>query len=466
MIDSTHQPDDVGTLNRLQQRLREACDDLWSSFVDPREPFYDDGGEWLALGAAGEAFGVRGAPFTTEVELRQIRLHARRLAVGNEFALNALENRVNYLVGAGHNYRAAPVKGRAPAVEAVAAVQQLLDDFVRDNRWHRRQQELVLRADRDGEAFLRFFFAPDGTTRLRFVEPSQVSTPPDVPASPADSLGIQTETDDVESVVGYWIDGQLIAVDEVQHRKANVDINVKRGLPLLFPVAKNLRRAEKLLRNMTTVAEIQSAIALIRRHRNATRGALQQFVAGQADATQAGPAGRAAYLKRYAPGTILDAHADVDYEFPTAGLDAGSFVTVLQAELRAIAARLVMPEFMLTSDASNANYASTMVAESPAIRMFERLQAQLIEDDLDVLWRVVRHAARVGRLPADVAALVEIQAVPPSLAMRDRLQEAQLYKLQYEAGLLSPQTWSQLSGLDYDQEQANLAQARSKEKKS
>ena len=39
---------------------------------------------------------------------------------------------------------------------------------------------------------------------------------------------------------------------------------------------------------------------------------------------------------------------------------------MLQAELRAIAARLVMPEFMLTSDASNANYASTMVAEGPA----------------------------------------------------------------------------------------------------
>jgi hypothetical protein len=46
-----------------------------------------------------------------------------------------------------------------------------------------------------------------------------------------------------------------------------------------------------------------------------------------------------------------------------------SFVAVLHAELRAIASRLVMPEFMLTSDASNGNYASTMVAEGPAMRM-------------------------------------------------------------------------------------------------
>jgi hypothetical protein len=44
--------------------------------------------------------------------------------------------------------------------------------------------------------------------------------------------------------------------------------------------------------------------------------------------------------------------------------------------------------------------------------------------------------------------------------MRDRAQEAQIYKLQHESGILSPQTWSILSGLDYDQEQANLRAAQ------
>ena len=43
--------------------------------------------------------------------------------------------------------------------------------------------------------------------------------------------------------------------------------------------------------------------------------------------------------------------AGTEYEFPAAALDAGRYVAVLQAELRAIAARLVMPEFMFTSDA-------------------------------------------------------------------------------------------------------------------
>ena len=201
---------------------------------------------------------------------------------------------------------------------------------------------------------------------------------------------------------------------------------MKRGLPLFFPVRKNLRRAEKLLRNMSIVAEIQSAIAVIRKHGAATAAGLQQFVAGQADlSVSSGASGRTSYFQRYAPGTILDAMAGTEYEFPAAGIDAGRYVTVLQAELRAIASRLVMPEFMLTSDASNANYSSTMVAEGPAVKMFDRLQHEMLADDLEVLWRAVRHAVDAGRLPAESLTAVEIRGTAPTLAVRDRLKDAQ-----------------------------------------
>ena len=84
----------------------------------------------------------------------------------------------------------------------------------------------------------------DGTTRVRFVEPAQVAAPSDRLADPSARFGIQTDPDDVETVLGYWIDGRLVDAAEIQHRKANVDANVKRGLPLFFPVRKNLRRAE------------------------------------------------------------------------------------------------------------------------------------------------------------------------------------------------------------------------------
>ncbi len=119
---------------------------------------------------------------------------------------------------------------------------------------------------------------------------------------------------------------------------------------------------------MCAVAEIQSAIALIRKHNHLAWPAVEGHLARQSTGPFAG-AGRG-YLQRFAPGTILDVYAGTEYHFPAAGIDAARFVAVLQAELRAIAARLVMPEFMLTSDASNANYSSTLVAEGPAVKMF------------------------------------------------------------------------------------------------
>ncbi len=443
---------------RLERRLTEAWQGLWDAFVDPREAVDDDGDRWVGLGG-GDAGGMFKAPFINEPQLRDIRDQCRALAMSNEFAINGHENRINYLVGSGHTYRATARKGCQVPVDWCLRAQDLLDEFVAANAWRRRQQEIVRRYDRDGEVFLRFFVTTDGLTRVRFVEPGQVTTPTTQAADPAASFGILTEPDDVETPVAYFIDGAMVEANEIQHRKANVDANVKRGLPLFYPVRKNLRRAEKLLRNMSVVAEIQSAIALVRKHRGATRGGVQQFVAAQSDATVTSPAsGQTTHFRRFGPGTILDTHGNIEYDFPASGLDAANYVTVLQAELRAIASRLVMPEFMLTSDASNANFSSTMVSEGPAIRMFARLQADLVADDQLVMRRVLRNAAAAGRLPAAALDVVEVQIGPPTLEVRDALKEAETFRIEYSCGILSPQSWSQRRGLDYDQEQANWKQ--------
>lgn len=90
------------------------------------------------------------------------------------------------------------------------------------------------------------------------------------------------------------------------------------------------------------------------------------------------------------------------------------------------------------------------------MKMFERLQASLKNDDCRVMWRVIANAAAAGRLPADVRQQVELQISLPSLHVRDQLRECQIERIAYENGVLSPQTWSQRLGLDYDQEQKNF----------
>lgn len=444
---------------RWRRRLREAYDDLWDAFVDPSEAFLDTDGQWWEPLVDRDTYA--GPAFATAAQQQAIVAQCRRLSVENEFAINGHENRISFVIGAGHVYRCR-IKRDSPAPQRLAEeTQRMVDEFLLDNDWHRRQQEIVRRRDRDGEVFLRLFLAPDGRVRVRFVEPAQVAAPPDRAGDAACSFGVWTDADDVETVRAYFVDGEAVDADRVQHRKANVDGNVKRGLPLYYPVRKNLRRAEKLLRNMSIVAEIQSAIALVRRHRGGTSYGVQQFVAGRADAKGSNPAtGRTSFVRRYGPGTILDASGEIDYEFPAAQINAAALVGVLQAELRAIAARLVMPEFMLTSDASNANYASTMVAEGPAVRMFQRLQAEQMADDRALLRRVVAEAAAAGKLDRAALEEVEITAAAPSPAVRDELREAQVHRIEHERGLLSPQTWSQRRGLDYEQEQRNWAQHR------
>lgn len=454
------------SMDRLEQRVTEACDSLWSQFVDPAEAYVDDEGVWWnVISHEGAPQQNRSVPFATNEQLAEIRQQSRRLVATNEYAINGVENRTSYVVGVGHNYRACIRKGASAVDDLELRVQELIDEFIEVNSWKSRQQETLRRMDRDGEALLRFFVDPSGMTHVRFVEPEQLQTPRELANYPAASFGIQTEPDDVETVVAYFIDGQPVEADAIQHRKANVDRNVKRGLPLYYPVRKNLRRIEKLLRNMSVVSEIQSAIALIRKHRGATRTGVEQFVAAGTDRTNVDPlTGRTRRLAQYAPGTILDAPEGTEYDFPAQGIDASSFVTVLHAELRAIASRLVMPEYMFTSNASNSNYASTLVAEGPAIKMFERLQACIVEDDRRVMWRVIDNAAAHGRLPAEARRLVDLQITPPTLRVREQLKDAQVEKIAYDSGLISPQTWSLRLGLDYDQEQKNLKMHEERER--
>ena len=396
--------------------------------------------------------------------LDSLRTECRQLAYSNEFALNALENRVNYVIGQGHRYQA--VAKDANDACLAHEVQDILDTFCEENDWARRQREIMRRRDRDGEVFCRLFPSRKGVLQIRFVEPEQVFTPPKYaavgPASggkhsfnePSMSFGIQTEPYDTEAVLGYWIDGTWVDAESILHRKANVDSNVKRGLPLLTPVRKNLRRAEKLLRNMSVVAEIQSAIALIRKHQTTEREAIRQFVQNQATKQVADEAtGQVQTFRHFSPGTIIDSGSNTEYEFPVSAIDASRYILVLQAELRAIASRLVMPEFMLTSDASNANYASTMIAEGPAVRMFERLQHEIIGEDRQLFKAVIREAIYQGLLPERTCQRVSIHAIPPMLAARDRLNEAKADAILYNLGVISKETLAMRYGLDPSQEE-------------
>jgi capsid protein len=288
---------------------------------------------------------------------------------------------------------------------------------------------------------------------------------------------VETPEHDVQDALAYWIVEEpsvswtpnRVPADEIVHIRFNVDRTAKRGYPTLIPVRRNLLRADKLLQNMSTLAQVQATFALIRKHKQYSASAVQTWQQGRADIAVSDPvSGNQRFLQRYLPGTILDVPEQTDYEFPAAKVPADSLVAVLQAELRAVAARLVLPEYMLTSNAENANYASTLVAEAPAVKHFERLQRQLARKFGDgryggpgqcgALWRVLEYAVEWGTLPRAVLQRISVHVEPPSPVARDRDKETARAASLNKAGVLSKATWSKWEGVDHAREKRQIEQ--------
>lgn len=446
------------------RRIQESYD-LYANYVDSRELYDDeDGTKWQQVGVG---MGGTNRPmhdfsgFATEQELTDAREACRRMLSYSEFVINGHNNRVNYVVGTGHIVKAVAKKGEAVSEETVEAVQEFLDDFCKVNKWHQRQRETMLRYDRDGEFFRRKFRDANGMTKIRFVEPWQVVTPNNGNADA--SFGVETDPDDGETVVRYHVaklpNGSTEAVDaeEIQHVKANVTLNVKRGVPLFWPCRLNVKRCDRTLRNIAAKSEMAAAITLIRKHKAATSATASTFANSVATATRQNQVtGLTDRLRKYDGGTTLDVSANTDYEGLNLAEGIDEMVSGLAVNLRAIAAIAQMPEFMLTSDASNANFASTMVAEGPAVKSFSVLQAMLRCADEEILDDAIAHAVSVGRLPAEAMDAVEIQIDVPGLAVRDKAQEATANETYARMGLKSPQTIAGELDLDYDQEMANI----------
>lgn len=477
---------------------------LWAmSLVDPYSWGLDTPDFYPGLGAGMSGFGVpwllnnmgRGdvlPVYINEMGLKLIRDWSRRILAFNEFAINAVENRISYIVGRGFQYTVLPkkkatqaanlgaVSGAEPS-DLASKAQAVIDEFVSRERWCEREQECVKRCDRDGEAFLRFFHVGRGRATVRFIEPECVT---DGQGTRQSNYGIITEDGDIEDVLAYsvvedpsnaWVT-HLVAADEILHVKVNTDLDAKRGLPTLFPVRKNLERADKLLRNMSVMGQVQATFAVIRKHKQFAPSSVQAYQGSQTDLSTVNPvSGRSLGIQQYYPGSVIDTSDKTEYEFPSANVNASGLVAVLQAELRAVAACVVMPEWMLTVDASNGNFAGQLVSGAPSVENFKRKQAFYARRFGDgeyglsgvsggrtvgALWRVLAIAVDGGLLPPESLTSLEIQAEGPSVTVVNKSAETARAKTLSEKGLLSNETWAKWEGLDYKQEVALGAKAQ------
>ena len=252
-------------------------------------------------------------------------------------------------------------------------------DFEKRNKFAQRAKEIVLRAARDGDVFLRRFLLANGRIVVRFIEPAHVhgdgpgagATIDDSPDGAVEKTviaqGIEYLERDVETVVAYHVRQTLTATpvrvpaEEIIHLKANADLNDLRGVPLLESVLPKITNYELWEQARVLLNRARTAVVLVRKITGATQTQAARVVAGRLPAgtsasgreIQTDSGRREAMFK---PGTILTPSEGVDYEFKAPHLEARDAGEDGRRILLSIAAAMGIPEMLLTGAWANANF--------------------------------------------------------------------------------------------------------------
>lgn len=419
-------------------------------------------------------YGANWPFWRTWLEHARIRAGGRLIVGQGLFAGGVLEGLTDYVIATGYTDQALARSDECPDA-LVHAVQDCLDEFSKHNQWPLQQRELFFMSRRDGECFWRFEELDDGMLEVDQILPEQILEPPGCHPE-TEQFGIITEPGHILKVTGYslCLDGdaaqaEIVDASEMVHIKINVDRMVKRGMSdFSFDTYDTLRGAGRLIDALSIGSAMQASIAFVRQHEQAVQSEVQGFVAANSDFgtpyPSAGTSPSTGTSRRYTPGTIEDIPKGLQYVATPFGTNAQNFVAVEEAVLRAVAVRWRAPEWLMAGTMNNANYASSVTAESPFVRACEAKQKLYGFGFQHTAERAVQCRCEAGRLRClgrswtwdEVKRLVEIKSEPPSLVVRNKLQEAQTDQIMMQAKVKSPQTVSQEQGLDYEQEQRNI----------
>jgi len=374
--------------------------------------------------------------------------------------------------------------------------------------------EMVFRTLRDGECFIRRFADEKAKyPRRRFIDAGEI-------------IDIETSKDDVTDVKRYlWQTADMeeskpINADEIQHIKLFVDSNVKRGRPILEPVLRRLTQYDNWLGDRVTLNHALAAIFLeisVDGSGADVASINERFEsASKASTNYRGSSAGITRKKVPASGTVAVHGSNETWTWNNPNVNAeGCKEDGRQLRLN-IGAGVQIPEFMLTSDASNANFASTLVSESPFVKMIEFFQTQIFEPEYqqqareDIKYgiqqkvlsatstetvlqaevenevKAIREASKYSSTPwildeqeeaikSEPTNYVErscptktaVDIAWPPIVSRDLKAETDSYAIHDEQGYASKQTISGKLGYEYEEEKRLMEKAdREKESKT
>lgn len=429
-----------------------------------------------------------------------LRYQARMVVQSLAMSQTIAQNLRSYTIGPGFTYKFEQRDERNILQEQLArAVKRDVDQYFELNGWEQGEFETLVHdmAREDGEVFVAHFWA-HGQVVSRIVPPEYIVDPAgntrelDTRLGTAQfptcwKYGVHVREGDRVNPLGYFAQWgaspadfsyfpartpqpmNRLATGIMHHIKCNVPLQVKRGLSDFYTVGKQLVEDAKLVRNMVHGAAQQAAITWIEQYESIDASKIAEHVRARANNPEANvvvgasrPVGGSGmtqmFQKTLASGTALHIGKDKKYLPGPMGAERNSgFEIVASLSARRIGVRWCMPEYMISADASNSNYASTVVAESPFVKARERDQRVFAGHFREIIWKALQlqMAHDPGRYArygigsfADLRRSLFMHVQPPDVATRDQYQAAQANEILHGAGVLSAETWAARSGLD------------------
>jgi len=416
----------------------------------------------------------------TQVTLRE---QALRASLESDHLIGYLRSLLRFVMGKGVQL--------TPEIDDEVLTERINDWwklFRKWNDWDKLEDEIPWRTWRDGELFIRRFVStgeppeldpkverviagfdmgeietpPEGMLLVRMVPPEHITDP-----SKTVSHGIVTAKNDVQTVIGYcWCtDGktlkEFVPASEMHHIKIRVDSDVKRGRSLLEPFLKRDKQYEDWLQYRIALNLVRAAVVLVKKYEKATGEQLSSIRNAQQPTREDITNDRRQRMLR--PGSVFHATGGINYEFLSPNLQAQDAQHDGRNILLSMAAAAGLPEYLFTGDSSNANYASTLVSEGPALREFEYWQ-DFFESHYIRLYRwgleaASEHGLIEGLRPEDVEGL-PVKAEWPPLMDRNELEHAKALDIYHGMGIMSKEGAARDVGIDWDTEKERIAAER------
>lgn len=480
-------PNSVDAVEALESEYPEVVDPtLWASPEVGIAPY-----------ARRDQFGNYAPFIRSETELRLLQAQSRVLWTGNPWLAGLKDDLQNFAIGTGF---VAQVTTKADAPQAIVdRVQKLVNDLLDLNEWPGDlDREFFFRSIEDGESNLRLHFQPDDwVTTFRIVEPEYICQPRDqtrleqwiaenydtvFPLGAPDSgplydwtYGIQTPRNDTQSTLGYFVlwaageDWDYVPAAEMVRLKRNTWRSIKPGLPDAYSIGPIAGKAMRLLRSMLSGAHKQARLALITTYESQLsepggQAALNDMLS--ATSSRMKQARGATDFQADNRDDAFNYHAPAGRSVqagPLANTNAANFELILQAGLRCIGKRWSAPEYLISGDASNGNFASTMVAESPFVKNMQAAQFRHARKLKEIIWKAMRHAHAVGYFKGlegatkdfdEFRLMVDLDADAPPIETRDKESETRRRQILYREGVVNQETFAAEEGYDLAEEKA------------